>query len=81
MRNYNKSLFKMNHTENLAMIGAFSAGLLLQVLVTEVPFLTEVFETSRLSLGEWVNLILLSMVPLLSHEIIVMGKKLLKKDA
>ena len=61
------------------MIGAFTGGLLLQILVTEIPFLTEVFETSQLSLREWINLILLSMVPLLSQEIIVMGKKIFKK--
>jgi len=81
MRNYNKSLFKMNHLENKAMIGAFAVGLILQVLVTEVPFLTEVFETVKLSLREWVNLILLSMVPLLSHEIIVLFKHLFLKKS
>ena len=79
MRNYDKSLFQMSHVDNIAMIGAFSLGLLLQILVTEVPFLTEMFETSQLSLKEWANLILLSMVPLLSHEIIVAGKKIFKK--
>lgn len=79
MRNYDKSLFQMKHTDNIAMIGAFAAGLLLQVLVTEIPFLTEVFETSQLSLREWLNLILLSAIPLVSHEIIVIGKKLFKK--
>jgi Ca2+-transporting ATPase len=79
MRNYDKSLFKMSHIDNFAMIGAFTAGLLLQVLVTEIPFLTEVFETSQLTLREWINLILLSAIPLLSHEIIVFGKNLMKK--
>lgn len=79
MRNYDKSLFQISHLDNLAMIGAFAAGLILQILVTEIPFLTNVFGTSQLSLKEWINLILLSMVPLLSHEIIVLGKKLGKK--
>jgi len=79
MRNYDKSLFKMNHLENKAMIGAFAVGLFLQIIVTEVPFLTEVFETSQLSFGEWINLILLSMVPLVSHEIIVFAKSIMKK--
>ncbi|MDD4781393.1 MAG: cation-translocating P-type ATPase [Tissierellia bacterium] len=80
MRNYDKSLFKMNHLENKAMIGAFFAGLLLQVAVTEIPFLTEVFETAQLHLNEWLSLILLAMVPLLSHEIIILGKSLIKKS-
>ncbi|MFA9423105.1 MAG: cation-translocating P-type ATPase [Sedimentibacter sp.] len=79
MRNYNKSLFKMNHLENKAMIGAFTVGLLLQIMVTEIPFLTQAFETVKLSMKEWINLILLSMIPLLSHEIIVLFKHLLNK--
>lgn len=79
MRNYDKSLFRMNLLENKAMIGAFILGLLLQIIVTEVPFLVEVFETAQLHLEEWINLILLSMVPLLSHEVIVFGKKFIKK--
>lgn len=81
MRNYNKSLFKFNLLDNKAMIGAFVIGLLLQIAVTEIPLLTEVFETSQLSLKEWGNLILISMVPLLSHEIIVVGKQLFKNNA
>ena len=79
MRNYDKSLFQMSHTDNPAMIGAFAAGLVLQILVTEVPFLTDAFGTSQLKLMEWVNLTLISMLPLVSHEVIVIGKKLLKK--
>lgn len=79
MRNYDKSLFQMSHTDNPAMIGAFAAGLVLQILVTEVPFLTDAFGTSQLKLMEWVNLTLISMIPLVSHEVIVIGKKLLKK--
>ena len=81
MRNYDKSLFKTNHFDNIAMIGAFTVGLILQILVTEIPFLTDVFGTSQLSLKEWINLILLSAIPLVSHEIIVIGKRLIKKDA
>ncbi|MGD9569291.1 MAG: cation-translocating P-type ATPase [Sedimentibacter sp.] len=80
MRNYDKSLFKMNLFDNKAMIGAFAIGLLLQIAVTEIPLLVEVFETSRLTLKEWGNLILLSAVPLLSHEIIVAGKHIFKKN-
>lgn len=81
MRNYDKSLFKQNLWSNKAMVGAFLIGLLLQLAVTEIDILVEVFETSKLSLKEWGNLILLSMVPLLSHEIIVAGKHIFKKNA
>ena len=81
MRNYDKSLFKMKMFDNKSMIAAFIIGLALQIAVTEIPILTEVFETSQLSLKEWGNLILISMVPLLSHEIIVAGKNLFGKSA
>lgn len=74
MRNINKSLFKMNHFDNKAMIVAFIVGLALQIAVTEVPLLTEMFETAQLSLREWADLLLLSMIPLVSHEILVLFK-------
>ena len=81
IRNYDKSLFRQRLFENKAMLGAFAIGLLLQLAVTEVDILVEVFETSKLSLGEWSNLLLLSMVPLLTHEIIVAGKHIFRKKA
>nr|WP_312577871.1 cation-translocating P-type ATPase [Sedimentibacter sp.] len=80
MRNTNKSLFKMKHFDNKAMILAFIVGLALQVAVTEVPILTEMFETVRLSLREWADLLLLSMVPLVSHEILVFFKYVAQKS-
>jgi P-type Ca2+ transporter type 2C len=79
MRNTNKSLFKMNHFDNKAMILAFVTGLALQVAVTEVPILIEVFETVQLSLTEWIDLLLLSMVPLVSHELVVLVKTIIRK--
>lgn len=79
MRNTNKSLFKMNHFDNKAMILAFIVGLALQVAVTEVPILIEVFETVQLSLTEWIDLLLLSMVPLVSHELVVLVKTIIRK--
>ena len=80
MRNTNKSLFKMKHFDNKAMIVAFIVGLALQIAVTEVPILTEMFETVQLSLREWVDLLLLSMVPLVSHEILVLMKAIANKS-
>lgn len=53
MRDVNRSVFRMKHFENLYMLAALGIGLLLQVLVTEVPYLITLFETNRLTLGEW----------------------------
>ena len=79
MRNIDKSIFRMNHLANKTMILAFVVGLVLQIAVTEVPLLTKMFSTVELSFVEWIDLILLSMLPLVFHEILVLGKWLLRK--
>ena len=60
----------MKHFENLYMLAALGIGLLLQVLVTEVPYLITLFETNRLTLGEWGRLQILSLTPLAVHELL-----------
>jgi len=79
MRNVEKSIFTMNLLENKFMIGAFGIGLLLQIAVTEVPFLVKVFGTYSLHLKEWLVLIAVSAVPLLIHELLVPLFRHLKK--
>lgn len=64
-----RSVFRTNHLRNKMMIVAFVAGFSLQVAVTEIPFLNEVFGTSPLSLSEWLCLTALCTVPLWGHEI------------
>ena len=70
MRDVNRSVFRMKHFENLYMLAALGIGLLLQVLVTEVPYLITLFETNRLTLGEWGRLQVLSLTPLAVHELL-----------
>ena len=70
MRDVNRSVFQMKHFENLYMLAALGIGLLLQVLVTEVPYLITLFETNRLTLGEWGRLQILSLTPLAVHELL-----------
>ena len=72
MRDVETSVFRMNHLENGLMIVAFFVGLGLQMAVTEIPALVQLFGTSRLSVIEWVKLMVLSSVPLLAHEILVL---------
>ena len=79
MRDVNKSVFKMNHTNNKIMILAFVVGFVLQIAVTEIPFLVSVFGTAKLGMAEWTGLVLTAMVPLLVHEIVVIVKKLTNK--
>jgi len=78
MRNLHRSIFKMNHLENKMMLIAFVVGFLLQVSVTEIHFLTEVFSTKELSLNEWLSITALSTSPLWFHELYVFIRKVKK---
>lgn len=72
MRDREKSVFCMNHLENPFMIVAFFLGIGLQAAVTEIPWLVEVFQIHRLSLGEWLWLIKVSAIPVLAHELLLL---------
>jgi len=69
MRDTNRSIFKMNHLENPAMIFAVLIGIGLQVMVTVIPYFVNAFQTTQLDLYTWVQLLGLSMIPLAVHEI------------
>jgi len=71
MRNTQMSIFRMNHIENKLMILAFLVGLVLQIAITEIPFLLNLFGTVSLSITEWLLLIAIATVPLWVHEIVV----------
>lgn len=71
MSNVKNRLFSIVKGKNYVMLLALVIGITLQVLVTEVPFLIEVFKTSSLSLSEWIYLLLISSFPLIMHEIMV----------
>ncbi len=79
MRNLNRSIFKFNHLENRMMIIAFTVGMVLQISVTEIPWLISVFGTVELSLREWISIIALSTAPLWFHELFVFVKFLRRK--
>ncbi len=70
MRNVKRSIFRMNHLENRVMILAVVFGFALQIAVTEIHFLTQVFGTIELTLREWGVLTLVAMIPLALHEIL-----------
>ena len=81
MRDVETSIFRMNHLGNKLMIGAFCAGMALQILVTEIPYFVTAFGTCRLSLSEWTRLILLAAMPLLAHELLLLQPGRNKADA
>lgn len=71
MRDVNRSVFKMNHRNNPYMIGALVIGIMLQIAVTEIGPLIQLFGTVRLGMVEWMQLIALSTTPLIVHEMLV----------
>ena len=73
MRDVNKSVFRMNHLSNHYMIFACTAGVILQALVTEIPYFIGLFGTVQLSFREWGLLAALSAMPLVVHELLVAG--------
>ena len=80
MRDVNTSIIKFNHFDNKVMIGAFLFGIATQIIVVELPICNKIFGT--VSLGQsWLFVILLSLVPLLIHEIMVLFQLLEKKCA
>ena len=72
MRDVEVSIFRMKHLENKWMIGAFLFGIVLQLLVTEIPYFISVFGTAQLSIKEWEILFFLAAMPILAHEILAL---------
>lgn len=71
MRDVGRSVFCMNHLENRLMLAAVALGFLLQFSVTEIPQMVAVFQTVRLTAGEWRSLLLLASAPMIAHELLV----------
>ena len=79
MRDTDHSLFRFNHLDNKIMILALVFGIVGQVAVTEVPFLMEIFGTARMSWKMWLFVTVISLLPLVVHEIWVLVLRLSKK--
>ena len=76
MANMRKSFVRLFKGKNILFPIAFIFGLGMQILVTEIPFLENAFETTGLSFIEWLLLTAISMTPLVVHEIGVLFFKL-----
>lgn len=75
----NDFAFKVFKNKNLMMALAFIFGVGLQLLVIEVPAVRAVFGTSDLEPLEWMWTAILSVSPLIIHEIVVLIKLIVKK--
>ncbi len=72
MSNPESSVIHVFRNHNLMMVLAFFLGLGLQLFVVEVPFMQKLFSTSGLKWSEWLITILMSVTPLIAHEISVL---------
>ena len=75
MRDTETSLFKFNHLDNKIMILALVVGIVGQLAVTEIPFLRTIFGTVQMTVPMWIMVLILSVMPLVAHEIVVLVKK------
>ena len=75
MRDTETSLFKFKHLDNKIMILALVVGLIGQLAVTEIPFLRTIFGTVQMTAAMWGFVLILSIMPLIVHEIVVLVKK------
>lgn len=72
MRDVRTSVFSGRQAFNPVMAAAFGLGLLLQMAVTEIPYLVNLFGTAPLKWQEWAVLMILAAFPLLAHEIFIL---------
>lgn len=79
MKNVERSFFRTNPWSNKLMIIAVFCGFLLQIAVTRVPYLVDIFGTARLSIEEWIMLTVLSAMPLFAHELFVLSTIITEK--
>ena len=75
IKNINKSIFNKDTLNNKLLIISLISGILIQVLVTTIPYLTTLFKTSILSLKEILIIMAFSIFPLFVHEFIVLFSK------
>lgn len=61
--------------KNGVLLFALCIGICMQILVTEIPVLTNLFHTASLSFQEWIFLIMISAYPLVVHELMVKKSK------
>ena len=71
MSNVRRSFVRVFKNKNTMMAIAFGVGLLLQLAVIEIPFLGAIFSTRNLESTEWVITCILSLLPLIVHELFV----------
>jgi Ca2+-transporting ATPase len=69
MRNDKKTIFKIGFLSNKYLIGSVFLGLLLQLGIISIPFLSNAFKVVNLSIDDWGIVLLLAVIPFTFREI------------
>lgn len=78
-RSRTKSLFKLGIFSNKYLNAAAVLSILLQLVVIFVPFLRGIFKVVFLSGSQWIEVIILSLMPVIIGEIIRAGMRLINR--
>lgn len=80
MRNPIKSIFQVGLFSNKSLIGAIIIGLVLQLVVINVPFLATAFAVHSLPPKDVIIVVAFSLIPLLVNELIKAVNRIFDKD-
>lgn len=69
MRSPEKSIFKIGFFTNKLLITSIVLGILLQIIILYVPYLSSTFSVYRLTMQDWKWIALLSLMPLVFNEV------------
>ncbi|GAA0124638.1 calcium-translocating P-type ATPase, SERCA-type [Clostridium sp. CTA-19] len=75
MRNESKSIFSIGVFSNKYLISSIILGLLLQFLVITIPPIATLFGVYKLTLNDWIFVLLISLVPIIINEILKIFKR------
>ena len=75
MRNESKSIFSIGVFSNKYLIGAILLGFLLQLLVITIPPIASLFGVYKLTINDWIFVIIISLIPIISNELIKIFKR------
>ncbi len=78
-RSASKTAFELGLFTNRVLLGAIVLGVLLQLAVISVPFLSNAFGVMRLSLQDWGIVFLFSSIPLILKELVKMFTRVFHK--
>ena len=70
MRNSKKTIFEIGFFGNKFLIGAIVIGIVLQIGLTSIPSIAQMFKVTAIDSSHWGMVIGLSLVPFVVNEII-----------